>query len=106
MQVRAGSRAMVRWERTAQKSESPPMPYAYAGRQKASGPSTREPLLRGSGQTDSLPKHRAIANTNTCQQRAPPPPQLVSTDHSADNRVANCVQRDPASQYSGQTGEP
>ena len=61
MQVRAGSRAMVRWERTAQKSESPPMPYAYAGRQKASGPSTREPLLRGSGQTDSLPKHRAPA---------------------------------------------
>ena len=65
VQVRAGSRAMVRWERTAQKSESPPMPYAYAGRQKASGPSTREPLLRGSGQTDSLPKHREL----TAQKR-------------------------------------
>ena len=66
MQVRAGSRAMVRWERTAQKSESPPMPYAYAGRQKASGPSTREPLLRGSGQTDSLPKHRATSDSARC----------------------------------------
>ena len=26
VQVRAGSRVVVRWERTAQKSESPPMP--------------------------------------------------------------------------------
>ena len=71
MQVRAGSRAMVRWERTAQKSESPPMPYAYAGRQKASGPSTREPLLRGSGQTDSLPKHRVDGHSVvTTQEKA------------------------------------
>ena len=36
VQVRAGSRVVVRWERTAQKSESPPMPDANIRRQKAS----------------------------------------------------------------------
>ena len=36
VQVRAGSRVVVRWERTAQKSESPPTTDANIRRQKAS----------------------------------------------------------------------
>ena len=45
VQVRAGSRVVVRWECTAQKSQSPPMPDANIRRQKASWPSAREPLV-------------------------------------------------------------